>query len=235
MGICLQCNNSSKNRVGKYFCSKKCYMEYYGIKKQKKYIPDTPNLFTSSQNTILSKINTTKFEPIKCKKCNNSFIPSNKFNVVCKDCAQYKPVTKNNIEKKCKICHKKFITNIQNKLYCSKDCAISANNKNFRLSTYQIFTRDNFRCVYCGKTPYKDSIKLVVEHVYPRSKGGTNELFNTVTACSKCNTNKSNRILNADIILSIWETANKKNKELQLDYKSIKKIFDNIYKLNKDK
>lgn len=243
MHVCLQCNNSSKNRVGKYFCSKKCYMEYYGIKKRKKYIP-VPDLFTSSQNTALPKINTVKdilkelpnkklLNHIKCRKCNNSFIPQNKSNVICKICSQYKPVTKKDIEKTCKECHKKFITNNYHKIYCSKDCAEKKAKKYFKLSNFQIFERDNFRCVYCGKTSYEDNVKLIVEHIYPRSKGGTNELFNTVTACAKCNTEKFNRILNTDLILSIWKVTNERNKEFQINYDEIKSIFDSKYKINK--
>jgi 5-methylcytosine-specific restriction endonuclease McrA len=34
--------------------------------------------------------------------------------------------------------------------------------------------RDNFTCKYCGKNTTEDKVKLVVDHIIPRSKGGSN-------------------------------------------------------------
>ena len=41
-------------------------------------------------------------------------------------------------------------------------------------------------CYYCGITD-----KLTIDHVIPRSKGGTNKRINKVLACAVCNTLKS--------------------------------------------
>ena len=46
-------------------------------------------------------------------------------------------------------------------------------------------------CVYCGKK----GVPLEVEHVFPKSKGGSNRVFNLVVACVRCNQRKSNRPL----------------------------------------
>ncbi|MDJ0775521.1 MAG: RNA-guided endonuclease IscB [Mastigocoleus sp. MO_167.B18] len=44
-------------------------------------------------------------------------------------------------------------------------------------------------CTYCGK---KD-VPLQIEHIYPKSKGGSNRVSNLCLACEKCNQKKGNR------------------------------------------
>jgi len=44
-------------------------------------------------------------------------------------------------------------------------------------------------CVYCGET----GIPLEVEHIIPKSRGGTNQISNLTLACNSCNTNKGSR------------------------------------------
>lgn len=46
-------------------------------------------------------------------------------------------------------------------------------------------------CAYCGKT----GVPLQVEHIQPRSKGGSNRISNLTLACEPCNTRKGNRPL----------------------------------------
>jgi 5-methylcytosine-specific restriction endonuclease McrA len=60
--------------------------------------------------------------------------------------------------------------------------------KKVSLSRQNIFKRDNFRCVYCGRP---DSLTL--DHVIPRSRGGRESWHNLVTACQRCNTLKGDR------------------------------------------
>lgn len=55
---------------------------------------------------------------------------------------------------------------------------------------FEVFKRDGFACVYCGKTP--PTVVLEVDHVEPRSKGGTDDIQNLVTACFDCNRGKKN-------------------------------------------
>jgi len=49
------------------------------------------------------------------------------------------------------------------------------------------------RCRYCGNKHKKE--QLVLEHIFPASKGGKNELENYTLACRRCNSLKSNEIL----------------------------------------
>ena len=44
-------------------------------------------------------------------------------------------------------------------------------------------------CAYCGQT----NTPLGVEHIYPKSKGGSDRVSNLTVACSKCNQLKSNQ------------------------------------------
>jgi len=53
---------------------------------------------------------------------------------------------------------------------------------------WQVLTRDNFRCRYCGASG--DQAELHVDHVISRLDGGTDEIGNLVTACIPCNLGK---------------------------------------------
>ncbi|MEN9448441.1 MAG: hypothetical protein RJA25_1731 [Bacteroidota bacterium] len=57
---------------------------------------------------------------------------------------------------------------------------------------WQVFRRDNWRCVACGRSA-EDNVILHVDHIIPRSKGGKDELENYQTLCETCNIGKSNK------------------------------------------
>ena len=61
-------------------------------------------------------------------------------------------------------------------------------SRGFRANRSRIYKRDNHECVYCGSK--KD---LTLDHVIPKSKGGSNEWTNLVTSCFKCNLKKGNK------------------------------------------
>ncbi len=52
----------------------------------------------------------------------------------------------------------------------------------------QIFSRDDYHCVYCGELFEPDA--LTVDHVQPRMRGGDGSGGNLVTACGGCNARK---------------------------------------------
>lgn len=56
---------------------------------------------------------------------------------------------------------------------------------------FRIFNRDGFRCRYCGTTSAHAA--LVVDHVIPVKKGGTNDDANLLTSCQPCNAGKAAR------------------------------------------
>lgn len=49
--------------------------------------------------------------------------------------------------------------------------------------------RDEYLCQYCGKEI--GVIKMTIDHVLPRSRGGTNSWENCVAACKDCNSRKA--------------------------------------------
>jgi hypothetical protein len=53
----------------------------------------------------------------------------------------------------------------------------------------RIFERDHHRCVHCGSGD-----TLTIDHVIPRSRGGTNEESNLRTLCQPCNSQKGDRL-----------------------------------------
>lgn len=62
-----------------------------------------------------------------------------------------------------------------------------------------VLTRDNFRCVYCGKSPATNrGTRLHIDHIIPFSKGGTSTLENLQTLCEECNLGKSNQDINRE-------------------------------------
>lgn len=56
---------------------------------------------------------------------------------------------------------------------------------------YLLFRRDHHICAYCGNE--FNAYDLTRDHVHPRSRGGTNDWVNSVTACKSCNHRKANR------------------------------------------
>ena len=57
---------------------------------------------------------------------------------------------------------------------------------------WQVFQRDNWRCLSCGRTS-EDGIILHIDHIIPRSKGGQDHIDNYQTLCDICNIGKSNK------------------------------------------
>ena len=58
-------------------------------------------------------------------------------------------------------------------------------------SRRNIFKRDHWTCQYCGVQPGGE--ELTIDHVIPRSQGGTSSWTNCVAACVRCNARKADR------------------------------------------
>jgi 5-methylcytosine-specific restriction endonuclease McrA len=59
------------------------------------------------------------------------------------------------------------------------------------LSRREVFLRDDYTCQYCGRRTHD----LTLDHVIPRSKGGTHSWENLVSACAPCNHKKGRRTI----------------------------------------
>lgn len=62
---------------------------------------------------------------------------------------------------------------------------------NVKLNRRNLFARDQNRCQFCGKR--FPTTELSVDHVVPRSQGGTTCWENVVCACLRCNVRKGGR------------------------------------------
>lgn len=58
-------------------------------------------------------------------------------------------------------------------------------------SRLNLYKRDQYTCQYCDAKP--GSEELTIDHVQPRSRGGTSTWENCVLACIACNNKKANR------------------------------------------
>ncbi len=58
-----------------------------------------------------------------------------------------------------------------------------------RITRRALFGRDGNCCQYCGS-----GARLTLDHVIPRSRGGTSIWENVVTACAPCNLRKGDRL-----------------------------------------
>lgn len=58
-------------------------------------------------------------------------------------------------------------------------------------SRKNIFTRDGFKCLYCGA--HGSKVVLELEHIIPKSRGGLNAWDNLVASCTNCNRMKRDR------------------------------------------
>jgi 5-methylcytosine-specific restriction endonuclease McrA len=59
-----------------------------------------------------------------------------------------------------------------------------------RITRRAVFARDDWTCQYCGARS-----NLTVDHVIPRSKGGSSDWENIVASCAPCNRRKGNLLL----------------------------------------
>jgi hypothetical protein len=58
---------------------------------------------------------------------------------------------------------------------------------------WTVLARDQWKCLSCGRSAREDGVLLEVDHIIPRSKGGSDDIINLQTLCKKCNIGKSNK------------------------------------------
>jgi len=105
--------------------------------------------------------------------------------------------------------------------------------KPVKFNRRNIYARDRNHCQYCGKK-YPSS-ELSLDHVTPRSMGGTNGWENIVCACTRCNVKKGGRTPGqANMKLIVKPTKPKRNPVVHMHlthqrYRSWKQFLDNAY------
>ena|SRR3990167_9769336 len=108
---------------------------------------------------------------------------------------------------------------------------------------FEIFKRDEFKCVYCGKSP--PSVILEIDHIQPQKDGGKDEINNLLTACFDCNRGKSHIPLdtipqtlrdNLDVLKEkkmqmreYRKHLDSLNREVETMIDRVQKIFQEVY------
>jgi 5-methylcytosine-specific restriction endonuclease McrA len=67
---------------------------------------------------------------------------------------------------------------------------IANRRKTVPMTKKNILLRDDYRCGYCRR---KGGPEMTVDHVTPKSRGGTSSWMNLVACCSPCNSRKRDR------------------------------------------
>ena len=134
------------------------------------------------------------------------------------DCYNSVPFIKEPVKKKkykCKDCGSTFLSFKKNISYCSGECRANGISRNRQL----IHSRDRFRCSYCGRSSISDGVKLHLDHVIPRSKGGKDTADNLITSCESCNCSKHATLYPDDVVVELIEEIKKRNKEFNINPK----------------
>lgn len=108
--------------------------------------------------------------------------------------------------KTCTVCGQPFTTRHATKLRCSKTCDTAENirkqgwsERPWRAHAQTVFKRDAWTCHLCGEPTLHQwdntnkELSPSVDHIIPRSHGGTHELDNLATAHFGCNSRRSNK------------------------------------------
>ena len=97
------------------------------------------------------------------------------------------------IEKKCQSCYRSFMPIVSFQVYCKECQEVKKKESGSLKRRFRVLLRDNFTCYYCGrKSP---EVVLEVDHFYPESKGGENNLDNYRTSCRDCNQGKKDLVI----------------------------------------
>ena len=177
-----------------------------------------------------------------CTYCGEVFETFDKILNICGKCSGGLKMTRQGDEGKwskiCEQCERGYFTRNPNQRFCGTSCSKTYKKResgetkpeDYMVSREIIFKRDGYKCIYCGKSSIEDGVKLHLEHIYPISEGGKEDLFNVATSCERCNIKKNTRILDEDIILRIWARNNELNKRFdEKRYDELVKVFkDNI-------
>ena len=68
-------------------------------------------------------------------------------------------------------------------------CSVPRDAHRRKITRRAVFARDSWTCQYCGSRS-----NLTVDHVIPRSKGGSSSWENIVASCAPCNRRKGDRL-----------------------------------------
>lgn len=82
---------------------------------------------------------------------------------------------------------------------------------------FEVLRRDNYTCRYCRSTDGA----LTVDHVTPRSLGGSDDPSNLVACCKDCNAGKSSAAPDASLVAEVTDDAIRHAERIKQAYKII--------------
>jgi 5-methylcytosine-specific restriction endonuclease McrA len=89
--------------------------------------------------------------------------------------------------------------------------------------------KTGFKCAYCGKEGTKG--KLEIEHIIPKSRGGSNRISNLTLACHSCNQKKDNKTAKEFGFPQVEVNAKKPLKDAAMMNSSRKAMFIELKKI----
>jgi 5-methylcytosine-specific restriction endonuclease McrA len=95
-------------------------------------------------------------------------------------------------------------------------------------SKKNVMVRDGFKCVYCGAK----NVRLTIDHIVPKSKGGKSTFENCVASCKPCNHKKGDKTCSeAHMYPKVRAYQPTVNQFLQMKMKSlgINKVIDDLF------
>lgn len=110
----------------------------------------------------------------------------------------------------CKRCGSDFVREKLISVFCSDVCKYNVKDN----SDFSLFRRDDFKCIYCGKSSIEDGVKLVIEHITPIILGGLTSIDNLITSCNYCNSGKCSSELKDDVKLRVIKILSERNKHI---------------------
>lgn len=87
-----------------------------------------------------------------------------------------------------KICDEKI------KAYLDKIPTTEQNNSGWGRKRIELIEKHPF-CTLCGAKPNRDEVFLDIDHIRPRSEGGTDDISNLQVLCHRCNRAKGNSLI----------------------------------------
>ena len=90
-----------------------------------------------------------------------------------------------------------------------------------------VLERDAYRCIYCGirlgdffQSRIVKKVDFTIDHIVPRSRGGSDVWTNTACACSRCNHRKGGRLPHEAGMRLLWEPKRPRTSYLVIAYGS---------------
>lgn len=159
---------------------------------------------SACKKCYMSKYNQWDKSGYKCQHCQNSFMPKLREQKYCSvECKRKAQWLKNRVHNYalCLRCGASLYGKNTKAVYCSKTCKSmdhtfkhrGAGPKQLRTARRRlIIERDKQICYLCNQfVEYK---KIDIDHLIPRTRGGSSDACNLSVTCQTCNRGRGNRI-----------------------------------------